>query len=89
MTDEGIRLEYEAHLAAMGEPLKTCPKCGVETHRKSCPVCVVGEEALTLSGDTVIDQALLQSQKGEQVDMAELEKALRGGFVKMEPGEKP
>jgi hypothetical protein len=87
MTDEGIRIEYEADLAWRGETLKTCPQCGVETHRTQCPHCIVDGEALVISGDPVLDKAMAAVQAGEKIDMKALEEALRGGFEKVIPGE--
>lgn len=85
MTDEDLALEFEAHLAFEGEPLKTCPQCGVETHRPQCPTCKTPDgEAMSLTGDSVMDEAFTKIKQGENID---LEKIIRGGFVPVAPGE--
>jgi hypothetical protein len=77
MTDEEICLEYETSLASDGNPLSTCHKCGLITHRSNCPVCVGSDgEPISLSGDNVMDKAAAMSADGEEFD---LEHALRYG----------
>lgn len=84
MTEEGLRLEYEAVLAYGGEPLKTCPRCSVETHERACPRCVLADgRVLALTGDEAMDDALARIEDGEEID---LEKALRGGFEPVKVG---
>jgi uncharacterized OB-fold protein len=77
MTDEALLLEFEMELAAEDKPLSTCPKCGWKTHRDCCPECTSKDgESLSLSGDTVIDEAMAKTADGEEFD---LERALRFG----------
>lgn len=67
------------HLAAEGEPLKTCPKCSKQTHRTYCTVCKTPEgEPLPLSGDTRMDDAIARIEAGEEIE--DLEAFLRGSF---------
>lgn len=85
MTDEEVLLEYEAHLAYEGEQLKTCPRCGIETHRPQCPTCKTPDgQALPLTGDSAMDEAYAKIKQGEEVD---LEQIIRGGFVPVAPWE--
>lgn len=86
MTDDDIRLEYEACLAYEGEPLKTCPNCETKTHRKHCIKCVSESgQPLPLTGDSAIDQAMADIEAGKEVD---LEKLLRGDFETVSKGKK-
>ena len=89
MTEDDIRLEYEADLAWNGEPLKACPICGVETHRKQCATCNTPEgEGITMIGDPLIDKAMAEVQQGKKIDMQAFENALRNGsFEVLKPGE--
>lgn len=81
-----MALEFEAHLAYEGEALKTCPRCGIETHRPQCPTCKTPDgQALPLTGDSAMDAAFTSIAQGEEID---LEKIIRGGFVPVTPGEK-
>lgn len=78
MTGWEIAIEYEAHLAAEGEQLKKCPRCGFETHRPHCVRCKVdGGQPLQLTGDGAIDDAVARMEAGEDINLDEL---LRGGF---------
>lgn len=78
MTDWDIAIEYEAHLAASGEPLKTCPRCGEQTHRAHCSSCKLPDgQPLQLTGDSAMDDAISRIEAGEDVDLDQL---LRGGF---------
>ena len=85
MTDEDIQLEFEASLAYHGEKLKTCPKCGKETHRRECPACEI-----KLTGDKVVDDVVSRIESGE--DIEDLDAFLRPGgkseeFEPVKPGE--
>jgi len=79
MTDEEIALEYEAHFAFEGEPLKTCPKCKTQTHEKGCPICTTEDgSAMPLTGDNTIDSVVSMIGNNEHIE--DLEALLRGGF---------
>lgn len=86
MTDEGIVLEHEAFLAFRGEPLKTCVRCGAQTHRKHCPnpQCrsAKGEE-YPLTGDADMDALNARAADGEELTPEEIERALRGPFERV------
>lgn len=83
MTDEEISIEFEARLAFSGEPLKTCPLCGLETHRQQCPTCTMPDgEPVNLSGDIVIDEAQVMIESG--ADIEDLDSLLRYGFAPVE-----
>lgn len=58
------------HLASEGKSLKTCFKCGYQTHRDQCPEC-----GIEISGDQTIDQIFERIEAGEDVD---LEQELKG-----------
>ena len=87
MTDEGISLEYEAHLAYRGEELKICPGCNTQTHRKCCPTCKDkgGVPIPLYTGDKDMNKLLHQMAAGE--DVGDLEEIIRGGFKPVPRGE--
>ncbi len=70
-------LEYEMTLVAGGKHRKTCPRCGIETHRPACPVCTTDGTPLPLTGDGEMDQMISIMEKDGDVDLEEL---LKGGF---------
>lgn len=83
MTEEEIALEFEMHLAYLGEPLKTCPACGIETHRPHCPACKLPDGSpYALTGDSAMDAAIASIEQNQEID---LEKIVRSGFVPVEP----
>lgn len=85
MTEEDILVEFEADMAFSGEPLKSCPKCGTETHRKACPQCEIA-----LTGDQKIDEAVLLAESGEDVDLdALLRPGKKEEMVPVNPWEVP
>jgi len=60
-----------------GESIKICPICEVETHRKHCPYCETSDgEAVSLSGDKVMDKIMLDLSEGK--DIGDIEKILKG-----------
>jgi len=71
-TDEIIALEYETFLAASGEILKTCPKCGGKTHRKHCTTCLINGQPVPLTGDVTGDEIAARMAAGEKVDLDEI-----------------
>jgi hypothetical protein len=80
MTDFDILIEYEAQLANAGEPIKTCPKCGIETHRVQCPDCKNPDGTnISLSGDSEMDDLQTRIEAGEEIE--NFEELLRGTFV--------
>lgn len=88
MTDQDILIEFEAYLAFNGEPLKTCPKCGIETHRRECPGCEI-----KLTGDRQMDAVMADIEAGADID--DLDTLLRPGkkpneeFEPVKPGDLP
>lgn len=83
MTERDILIEYEAHMATEGEPLKTCFECGRQTHGKHCLACGV-----ELTGDKKFDEVMKAVEEGKEVD---IEAALRAPveedeFVPVERG---
>jgi hypothetical protein len=81
-------LEFEADLAFHGEVLKTCPRCGIQTHRRQCPECEI-----KLTGDAEMDQVMADIEAGKEVE--DLDALLRPGrkpdeqFEPVKPGEMP
>ena len=72
MTDEDILLEYELYLVSRGKKLKTCPRCGIKTHRSACPVCETDGVPLPLTGDTEMDDLVSQIEQGADIDLNDL-----------------
>lgn len=79
ITDEEILLEYELHLVAQGHQIKECPRCGIKTHRSTCPTCETDGAPLPLTGDTEMDDVISRIEAGEDIDLNELMKP--GNFV--------
>lgn len=76
------------YLASEGKTLKVCPRCDYKTHRDTCPVCKIGDNALELSGDQVADEVFAQIEEGKEFTPEELEKLLRGeNFEPVLPGQ--
>ncbi len=64
MTREDILVEFEAHWAARGEKVKTCPYCQVQTYQKMCPQCDI-----SLSGNEKVDDLQARFESGETPDI--------------------
>lgn len=75
MTDEEINLEYEMYLVAEGKAMKTCPRCGLQTHRSTCPVCETDGTPLPLTGDSEMDAMISEMEQGKKIDLNELFKS--------------